>query len=135
MKSDLTWTDGGSRLVCVNSGAASAEEFISLIERVASMPGLGSHLEALIDHTDLDVTKLTADGIERIAATWIRLFARVSVRAAFVVGSDSPSRYGLTRMFEANVAPRSDFEIRVFEKRDEAMAWLVAGDPRPTLPA
>jgi hypothetical protein len=129
MDSDLTWRDEGSILVCTNSGEASADELIAVIELVASQTAPGSRLSALVDHTDLGVTDLTVGGIEQTADVWTRLLGDRSIRAAFVVGPEAPLRFGLTRMFEAFLTFRTEAAVGVFEDADEAMAWLRDDEP------
>jgi hypothetical protein len=123
MEFELTWID--PKLVIVRtSGLASVEGFVALYEALALQPGFGPGVKMLSDHTNLDVSALSAGDVEKIAD--IRGFQTRSLgaRSALVVGLASPARYGLARMFEAYAAPQGDDPVRVFETTDEAMAWL-----------
>ena len=82
----------------------------------------------IVDHTSVDVSALTAADIERIADLHAQFAVSPPVRAAIVAGQDSPTRYGLARMFESYADSQANAEIRVFETLDEAMAWLRPSD-------
>ena len=67
---------------------------------------------------------LSAGDIERIADVRAETTRGMAMCTALVVGSRSPVRYGLARMFEAYVASQADDPVNVFETLDEGMAWL-----------
>jgi hypothetical protein len=89
----------------------------------------------LSDHTDLDVSVLSAAEIEKIAAARDRYAGSLGARSALVVGHHSPAKYGLTRMFEALAAEEPGDLVRVLETSDDALAWLHGEDARPLPPA
>jgi hypothetical protein len=123
MESEITWIEPS--LVSVrNSGLASVEGFAAVYERLAAEPGFGPGVKILSDHTALDISQLKVGDIEEIAALRDRYARSLAARSALVVGSSSPVKYGLGRMFEAFSADEPEGLIRVFETSDEALAWL-----------
>ncbi len=123
MEFEFSWIEPS--LVSVRtSGRASAEGFVALYQKLAAEPGFGPGVKMLSDHTDLDVTQLSASEVEKIAAARDRFARSLGARSALVVGRDSPAKYGLARMFEAMSDEESADLVRVFENRDEALAWL-----------
>ena len=89
----------------------------------------------LSDHTDLDVSELSAAEIEQIAAARDRFAGSLGACSALVVGPGSPAKYGLARMFEALATEEPGDPVRVFETSDAALAWLRAEDAKPVPPA
>lgn len=123
MEFEITWIEPS--LVSVrNSGVASVEGYAALYEKLAAEPGFGPGVKMLSDHTALDIAQLKVADIEAIAALRNRYTISLEARSALVVGSSSPAKYGLGRMFEAFTAGEPEGLIRVFETRDEALAWL-----------
>ena len=134
MEFEFTWIDS-SLVVSRTSGVASAERFSALYEQLVSQPEFGPGVKVLSDHTNLDVSALTAGEIQRIAGDRARIVGALGMRSAVVVGHKSPARYGLARMFEAYGTSQGDGSIKVFETVDEGMAWLRALDlPSPSEP-
>jgi len=117
------------------SGVASAEGFAALYEKLAAEPGFGPGVKMLSDHTDLDVSELSAEDVEKIAAARDRYAGSLGACSALVVGPRSPAKYGLARMFEALVAEGPNDLVRVFETRDEALVWLRIADTTSAPPA
>ncbi|MGD0272319.1 MAG: STAS/SEC14 domain-containing protein [Gaiellaceae bacterium] len=127
MEFELTWVDP-SLVVCRTSGVAEVKGYEELIRALTSSPEFGPEVRVLMDHTALDVSPITATDMEEIASLRARFAGEGKTRSAVVVGSGSPLRYGLSRMFEGYVSSQVDFEIGVFEEFDEALAWLQADD-------
>lgn len=123
MEFEFTWIDS-SLVVCRSSGAASADGFAALLTELAAQPEFGPGVRVLADHSELEVSTIRAGDIERIAEVRAESARGMGMRTALVVGSVSPARYGLARMFEAYVAAQGDGSITVFEAFDEGMAWL-----------
>ena len=86
-----------------------------------------------MDFTALDVSSVTATGMEKIALLreWFAGDGN-NFRSAMVVGPDA-LKYGLGRMFQSYATAQGEIDISIFETFDEAMAWLQAGDPVPAL--
>lgn len=80
----------------------------------------------------LDVSALTASDIEQIAEIASRFRDAASVRSALVAGADSPTRYGLSRMFEGYAEIRELGEVNVFETIDQAVSWVAASPEAQT---
>lgn len=131
MEFEFSWIEPS--LVSVRtSGRGSAEGFVALYQKLAAEPGFGPGVKMLSDHTDLEIMDLSASEVEKIAAARDRFAGSLGARSALVVGRGSPAKYGLARMFEAMSAEKSGDRVRVFENRDEALAWLrAAGAQQP----
>jgi len=132
MESEVTWV-GPSLVVCRPSGVAEVKGYEEFLRTLASSPEFGPEVKVLMDIASLDVSSLTATDLEELANLRARFASGRKARSAMVVGPDSPLRYGLGRMFEGYLASHAEFEVRVFEKLDEAMAWLQADDASPAL--
>ncbi len=123
MEFKFTWIE--PLLVDVRtSGPASTEGFAALYEKLAAEPGFGAGVKMLSDHTDLDVSEVSAEDVEEIAAARDRYVGSLDAYSALVVGPRSPAKYGLARMFEALAAEGRGDLVRVFETRGEALVWL-----------
>lgn len=134
MEFEFTWIEPS--LVAVRtSGLASADGFEALFGELSAQPEFGPGVKMLSDHTNLDVSALTAVDIERITAIRAVYTRSLGARSALVVGSDSPAKYGLARMFEAFAVSGGEDSVRVFETTEEAMAWLEADDSGSASPA
>jgi hypothetical protein len=130
MEFEISWIEAS--LVSVRtSGLASAEGFAALYEQLAAQPGFGPGVKMLSDHTDLDVSVVSAADIEKIAAARDRHAGSLGARSALVVGHRSPAKYGLARMFEALASEDPGDLVRVFEASDDALAWLRDEDAKP----
>ena len=129
-ESELTWLDP-SLAVSRPSGKASADGFAALIKALVSQPEFKSGAKILVGPTEADASALSAAEIERIVDVRMMSTGGITIPAALVVGPSSRLKYGLTRMFEANVDPRDDDTMRVFESFDERLAWWRSLDSRP----
>jgi hypothetical protein len=99
-----------------------------MMAALISQPQFRPGVDLIVDHTNIDVSALTAADIERIAGLRARFAGDVAGRAAGVVGPGSPMRYGLGRMFEAYIDSQPGTKITVFETVEKAMAWLRGTD-------
>ncbi|MHB8059915.1 MAG: SpoIIAA family protein [Gaiellaceae bacterium] len=131
MDFEITWIDT-SLVICRTSGAASVEGYEAMMEALTSQPQFRPGIDLIVDHTNVDVSALTAAEIEQVAALRAHFVGDVTARAAGVVGPGSPLRYGLGRMFEAFLDSQPGSKIRVFETVEEAMAWLRGTDSAPS---
>lgn len=127
MEFEIEWVDE-SLVICRTSGAASVEGYQAMMETLISQPGFRPGVDLIVDHTNVDVSALTAAEIERVAGLRARFAGDVAGRAAGVVGAGSPMRYGLGRMFEAFLESQPSTKIKVFETVEDAMVWLRGTD-------
>lgn len=127
MEFELTWINP-SLVVCRPSGQAEVKGYEEVLRALTSNPDFGPHVSMLMDMRDLDVSMLKASDMEELASLRARIAGDSKARAAIVAGSNAPLRYGLGRMFEGFVASQVQFEVRVFEEYDEAVAWLQSTD-------
>jgi hypothetical protein len=134
MEFEIEWVDL-SLVVCRTSGLASVEGYEAMMRALAEDPRFQPGVDLIVDHTNVDVSALTAADIERVAGLRARFAGNVVARAAGVVGPDSPLRYGLGRMFGAYLSTQPGAGFTVFETIDEAVAWLrrtgSAARPKP----
>ncbi len=127
MEFEIEWIEP-SLVVCRTSGVASVAGYEAMMRALASDPQFRPGVDLIVDHTNVDVSELTAAEIERVADLRARFTGAVAARAAGVVGPASPMRYGLGRMFEAYITAQRGTGITVFETVEEAMAWLRGSD-------
>ena len=127
MEFEITWVDP-TLVVCRTSGVAEVKGYEEFLRAISSNPEFGPDVSVLMDLTELDLSPLTVADLEKLAALRAQQPRR---RTATVVGQGSPLKYGLGRMFEGLLSLQLEFEIRVFEELDEAMAWLKADDANP----
>lgn len=130
MEFEIEWVDP-SLVICRTSGLASVEGYEAMMRALTSQPQFRPGVDLILDHTNLDVSALSAADIEQAADLHAQFAGATAGRAAGVVGSGSPMRYGLARMFEAYVVSQTDATVRIFETLEGAMAWLRPDGPRP----
>ncbi len=128
MEFEIEWLDS-SLVICRTSGRASVEGYEAMMKALNSQPEFRPGVDLIVDHTNVDVSALTAAEIEKVADLRSHFTGDVAARAAGVVGPGSPMRYGLGRMFKAFVDTDPGTKITVFETVDEAIAWLRGTDP------
>ncbi len=124
MDVSVKWVDR-SLVVCDLQGEATLKELESMIDELGARPETSSELMLLADAQKLDVSKLTASDIKELAETGSRLMDGWEISAAFVVGTGSPSRYGLARMLQSyliSLSVKGSFEI--FETPRQAKTWI-----------
>jgi hypothetical protein len=118
-----------SLVVCRSFGVASVQGFVDSAEALTSDPRWRPGMDTISDHTLLDASQFKASDIEQIANRESEYSDEIGQgRAAIVVGPDSPTRYGLVRMFEAYIEPLVEAKIRAFWTFDEALAWTRGPD-------
>jgi hypothetical protein len=118
-----------SLVVCRSFGVASVQGFVDSAEALTSDPRWRPGMDTISDHTLLDASQFKASDIEQIANRESEYSDEIGQgRAAIVVGRDSPTRYGLVRMFEAYIEPLVEAKIRAFWTFDEALAWMRGPD-------
>jgi hypothetical protein len=127
MEYEIEWVDP-SLVICRTSGSASIEGYEAMMRALVSDPKFRPGIGLIVDHTNVDLSALTAADIEQVADLRTRFAGGIAARAAGVVGPGSPMRYGLGRMFEAFVESQSGTDITLFETVEEAMAWLRGPD-------
>lgn len=103
-------------------GCATVDGVNSYLEELVSDPRYRAGMLILMDHTDLDVSSLSADDTRSIAAHAVSLGDRLGSPLIAHV-TPTPEAFGVTRMTRAyaeDAASRS----RVFYTRDAALVWL-----------
>ena len=118
-----------SLVVCRTFGVASVQGFVASLQALTSDPRWRPGMDTINDHTLLDASLFKASDIEQIANREGEYSGEIGQgRAAIVVGPDSPTRYGLVRMFEAYIEPLVEAKVRAFWTFDEALAWMRGPD-------
>jgi len=134
MEFEIEWVDP-SLVVCRTSGVGTVEGYEALMRALTSDPQFQPGVDLITDHTNVDISALTAAEVERVAGLRVQFLGAIVGRAAGVVGSSSPMRYGLGRMFEAHVASQAGTKVEIFKTVEEAIAWLRGPDSAtPTAP-
>jgi hypothetical protein len=123
MDFEIEWVDS-SLVICRTSGVGTVEGYEALMRALTSDPQFRPGVDVITDHTNVDISTLTASEVEQVAGLRVQFLGTTAGRAAGVVGPDSSMRYGLGRMFEAHVASRAGTEVEIFRTVEEAMAWL-----------
>jgi hypothetical protein len=127
MEFELEWVDP-SLVICRTSGVGTVEGYEAMMRALTSDPQFRPGVDVIVDHTNVDISMVTAAEIERVAGLRVQFLGAMASRAASVVGPNSPARYGLGRMFEAHVASQAGTEIELFQTLEEAIAWLRGTD-------
>lgn len=128
MEYEFTFVDS-SLVICRGFGVASVQGFVNSAEAMTSDPRWHPGVDSINDYTHVDTSQVTASDVVLIASGEGERSDQIGPgRAAIVVGADSPSRYGLARMFEAYIEPLAEATFRAFYTYDEALAWLRGPD-------
>jgi len=127
MDFEIEWVDP-SLVICRTSGVGTVEGYEALMRALTSEPQFRPGVDVITDHTNVDISTLTAAEVEQVAGLRVRFLGAMAGRAAGVVGPDSPMRYGLGRMFEAHVAAQAGAKVEIFKTVEEAMVWLRGAD-------
>lgn len=123
MEFEFTWIDP-SIVVSHPTGEATVDGFAELLSALTSEPRFGPGTKILADLRALDTSSFGADDVEHVADFRLLSTGGLKIPAALVVGAGSPARFGLARMFGAQVDSRAEGTMRVFERREEGIAWL-----------
>jgi hypothetical protein len=131
MEFELSWIDP-TLIRSRTWGVASVEGFEAVYKAIVAESRFRPGVKLLSDHRDLDGSGLSGADVEKIAAVRGRYAELALSPSAIVVGSDSPLKYGLARVFGAYASTgEGAVLVRVFETTDEAMAWLDELDESP----
>jgi len=105
------------------SGDAVDEQFGDLLDAMLTHDMWQPGTPWLHDHSDLNSSSLTIDGIQRIAQLCAERRTLIGKgKCAIVVARDL--EFGLARMWAAHVENNWDAVTAVFRSREEAIAWL-----------
>ncbi|HKF19981.1 MAG TPA: hypothetical protein VKE93_00355 [Candidatus Angelobacter sp.] len=104
------------------TGVLTVEDILQFRRQIRNEPDFDPSLAQLGDLSAASID-LSADEIRILAETSV--FSLTARRA--LVG-ESHEVYGLARMFSIVRGLRGDRAIRVFRRRDEALAWLLQKD-------
>src|SRR5215472_7425958 len=105
------------------TGVLTLDDVLQFRQQIRSEPDFDPNLAQLGDLSAATSIDLSADEIRILAGTSV--FSLTARRA--LVG-ETQEVYGLARMFSIVRGLRGDRAIRVFRRRDEALAWLLQKD-------
>lgn len=123
MEFKFTWVDTWL-LICRMSGVPTPEDFLASTQAMIASPQFTPGMDRVVDLGGLDVSMLTSDDIEQIAATQAPFVEVVGPGRLVIVTGHSPLTFGLSRMFAAYFDGEVEAPIRVFVTVDEALAYL-----------
>lgn len=134
MESHIRWID--TRLaVCDLAGEATPDGLEAIIDELIAHPNSDAGMSLLADGRKLDVSKLSASDIQEAVEWGSRLLGRKLVQVALIVGSESPSRYGIARMIQAYVNSLSSWgTMEIFATRKDAALWIDRNRERVAVP-
>lgn len=127
MEFEFDWINP-SMVICRMSGVATVEGYAAFLRALSAQPQFRPGATVITDHTNVEVSALSAGEIEQIAKLRVQFTGATMARSAIVVGPDAPAKYGLARMFEAFAVSADNDSVRVFGTIEEAMAWLRGAD-------
>lgn len=105
------------------AGAFTLAEVWAHQQEIAKDPDFDPSFAQLLDVTQVSELELSSDEIARAAG---RSVFAINTRLAILVSSNFV--YGLARMFQILGEMHGNKKIHVFRERDEALAWVLAGD-------
>jgi len=127
MDFEIEWVDP-SLVICRTSGVGTVKGYEALMRALTSDPQFRPGVDLITDHTNVDISALTAAEVEQVAGLRVQFLGTMAGRAAGVVGPNSPMRYGLGRMFEAYIESGAGAGVEIFKTVEEAMTWLRGPD-------
>lgn len=122
MDYDLQVVDGPFQLILTTSGVASVKVFSELNELLKTDPRIVDGMNMLIDHSRLDMSKVTTEQIRSIAANTRGEYQGRSGRLAIVL--PQPAAFGLGRMWQSLTGEDISARTRVVSSVDAAYAWI-----------
>jgi hypothetical protein len=117
--------DGRFDVVVTTAGEASPAGFAEGRARLLADPRLQPGMSLLIDHTHLDVSKLTTDDVRIVSEGTAVVFEEGQLACACAVTPASVT-YGLVRMSQALTPEEVTPPTTVVRTVDEAYRWLEA---------
>jgi hypothetical protein len=120
------YTIDRERRLVLSSGAGvlAREDLWGHMDRLSSDPNFDPSFCQILDFTSVTAVAFDTEDVRQLAQR--NVFSWES-RRAFVVKNDL--HYGLARMFEIHRELAGEKGIRVFRSFEEAMAWVLVGDP------
>jgi hypothetical protein len=128
MDYEFTYNPNLDAVEVATHGLADLDGLKEMNHRIAEACERERSASILVDHSDLDVSRLSMSDVEalsRTAASFKHVFG--NRKCAHVVSKDS--QYGLVRAWEIMVDLKGldEVDARTFRDRDEAVGWLESG--------
>ena len=121
----------GTVVTVKTHGDGSPEGIIAFLEDLISHPEWKKGKNVLLDHRELSIDSITAEGIERVAGFFVSIADQLGDgKLALVMNRDID--FGIARAWELVTATEVDMHIRVFKRIDDAKRWLKEGDEEPS---
>jgi hypothetical protein len=115
---------GRRRVFTTGNGVLSWDDAVGHMERLSKDPDFDPAFSQLADFRKVTAFELTHDQIYDLANR--RVFADGAKRA-FV--TETPTQFGLARMFQTYLSSKGAQGIRIFSNIEEAIRWLDLVDP------
>ncbi len=106
------------------SGKASVEGLYDVVEAIIDSPGWNPGINILCDYSELDLSQLTGDDIERYAKS-ISPNRKSLGNGLCACVSTKPSDFGLGRMWAVFMEQYSDLRVCIFYDLEKAQKWLL----------
>jgi hypothetical protein len=109
------------------TGLVTAEDLLGSVSALFADPESRPGMPHLFDLMAAEGTDITADGMRSVISVFSN-DERGFKASRLAVAADKPALFGVSRMYEA-IAHPSGIPIRVHRTLEDALAWLLGGDP------
>ena len=125
----MTWTIvfGGDPedVLATTHGYASIADTARFIASLLDDPRFHPGMRVLIDHSDLNWTKMDSNALRARSESLVKATANIdNLHVAIVAGR---TEIGILRMIEAFAGGSLGFAVEIFPTREAAREWLQAG--------
>lgn len=131
MEYELIWVDP-MLVICRMCGVPRIEDFVAATREWVSNPKFVPGMDRVNDLSELDTSAVSADDIERIATAGAGFGKKSEMGRLVMVTGDSPTMFGLSRMFAAHFSASVEAPFHFFKTLDEALAFLRPDESQPT---
>lgn len=118
------FVDGPFGVIVRTSGEADPREFVRGRRSVMNDPRYRPGMNVLLDHTELDFSGVTADGLAEMAESSTGDDDEVGNAGYFAIVTPRPLAFGLARMWQAFLSTQFDERVVIVETVEAAYGWL-----------
>jgi hypothetical protein len=115
----------GKYFLVMTSGVAEVKGFGELLDTIFEHKNWKLGGSFITDHSDLDVSLLTAEDVRKISIVARERRSKYGVVKHAVVAPRALT-FGLSRMWQAYVGDETDVSSAVFRSLEEAIEWVSA---------
>lgn len=105
-------------------GAWSMEHFLRLLDQMRELDYFKSGKPVLVDHSNMNMDALDFNAMRSIVEATRTYYQNSGHEKHAVIVSRKPLDYGISRIWLALAETYMDIETRVFQDKNEAVAWL-----------